>query len=71
MRYSEIKHAAEPLGVKRKVAAQMVGGETNLETLIKKHGLRVKKCGRGSADLIDAAELRAAWRKFFDEGEAC
>ena len=55
------------LGLRRSDAAECVGGAAVLDRLIADHGLRVRKSDRrGGADMIDAKELEAAWRRFFD-----
>lgn len=59
MKYSDIVNA-EPLGVKRATAAQMVGGETILTELLEKKLIK-PRISRHKLTIFDVQELKQAW----------
>lgn len=61
MKYSDIV-SVQPLGLIRKDAAKMVGGETVLCELIEKQLVR-PRIARHKLTVFDVNELRAGWEK--------
>lgn len=61
MKYSDIVQV-QPFGVKRREAAQMVGGESILSELIQKEFVR-PRIKRHKLTVFDVNELRAGWER--------
>ena len=60
MKYSDIVAPPPVLGVNRKRAAELVGGETMLELLISDYGLRPRH-KQHKLTVFDVREIKEAW----------
>ena len=60
MKYADLVAPPQIIGVNRKRAAELVGGETMLEILMSEYGLRPRH-KQHKLTVFDVREIREAW----------